>query len=136
MTTLHLPELITAGFLAVSDNPYVILFMINILLLILGGPMDMAPMIVILSPILLPVCMALGMDPIHFGIMMIFILGNGLVDAARRDCFVRRLRDRKDKRYRGNKGNDAFLPRDDSGSFPDHVHSGILDVASRNNEIA
>lgn len=79
MTTLHLPELITTGFLAVSDNPYVILFMINILLLILGGPMDMAPMIVILSPILLPVCMALGMDPIHFGIMMIFNSGMGLL---------------------------------------------------------
>ena len=53
--------------------------MINILLLILGGPMDMAPMIVILTPILLPVCMKLGMDPIQFGLVLIFNAGMGLL---------------------------------------------------------
>jgi tripartite ATP-independent transporter DctM subunit len=79
MTMLRLPDLITNLFLAVSDNPIIILFMINILLLILGGPMDMAPMIVILTPILLPVCMKLGMDPIQFGLVLIFNAGMGLL---------------------------------------------------------
>ena len=53
--------------------------MINVLLLLLGGPMDMAPMILILTPILLPVCVKLGMDPIQFGIIMIFNSGMGLL---------------------------------------------------------
>jgi tripartite ATP-independent transporter DctM subunit len=79
MTILRLPDLITQGFLAVSHSPWVILLMINILLLLLGGPMDMAPMIVILTPILLPVCMKLGMDPIQFGLVLIFNAGMGLL---------------------------------------------------------
>lgn len=79
MTTLHLPDLITQLFLAVSHEPWIIFLMINVLLLLLGGPMDMAPMIVILTPILLPVCMELGMHPIHFGIMLVFNAGMGLL---------------------------------------------------------
>lgn len=79
MNMLHLPELITNLFLSISSNPIIILLLINVLLLILGGPMDMAPMILILTPILLPVCMKLGMDPIHFGIMLIFNSGMGLL---------------------------------------------------------
>jgi TRAP transporter, DctM subunit len=79
MAYLHLPDLITEWFLSVSDSPWVILMMINILLLILGGPMDMAPMILILTPVLLPVCQAIGMDPIHFGIVLIFNAGMGLL---------------------------------------------------------
>lgn len=79
MAYLHLPDLITQWFLSVSDSPWVILLMINILLLILGAPMDMAPMILILTPVLLPVCKAIGMDPIHFGIVLIFNAGMGLL---------------------------------------------------------
>ena len=79
MAYLHLPDIITGWFLSVSDRPWVILLMINILLLALGGPMDMAPMILILTPVLLPVCTAIGMDPIHFGIMLIFNAGMGLL---------------------------------------------------------
>jgi tripartite ATP-independent transporter DctM subunit len=79
MAYLHLPDIITSWFLAISDQPWVILLLINILLLILGGPMDMAPMILILTPVLLPVCTAIGMDPIHFGIMLIFNAGMGLL---------------------------------------------------------
>jgi tripartite ATP-independent transporter DctM subunit len=79
MSHLHLPDIITDVFLAVSDKPWVILLMINILLIILGGPMDMAPMIVILTPVLLPVCAALGMHPVQFGIMLIFNAGMGLL---------------------------------------------------------
>lgn len=79
MAYLSLPDLITSWFLSVSDNKYVILLMINILLLILGGPMDMAPMILILTPVLLPVATAMGMDPVHFGLMLIFNAGMGLL---------------------------------------------------------
>jgi tripartite ATP-independent transporter DctM subunit len=79
MTILRLPDLITSGFLAISETPWVILLMINLLLLLLGGPMDMAPMIVILTPILLPVCMKLGMDPVQFGLVLIFNAGMGLL---------------------------------------------------------
>lgn len=79
MAYLEVPEMITEWFLSVSNNPYIILLMINILLLILGGPMDMAPMILILTPVLLPVCTAIGMDPIHFGLVLIFNAGMGLL---------------------------------------------------------
>lgn len=79
MAYLNLPDLITDWFLAVSDKPWVIFLMINVLLLLLGGPMDMAPMILILTPVLLPVCVKLGMDPIQFGIIMIFNAGMGLL---------------------------------------------------------
>lgn len=76
---LKIPDLITELFLQVSDNPFIILLLINILLLILGGPMDMAPMILIMTPILLPVAAKLGMDPIHFGILLILNSGMGLL---------------------------------------------------------
>ena len=79
MNMVHLPDLITQWFLVLSDKPWVILLLINVLLLVLGGPMDMAPMILILTPILLPVCMKLGMHPIQFGILMIFNAGMGLL---------------------------------------------------------
>jgi tripartite ATP-independent transporter DctM subunit len=79
MAYLSIPDMITSWFLSVSDNKYVILMLINILLLILGGPMDMAPMILILTPVLLPVCIAMGMDPIHFGLILIFNAGMGLL---------------------------------------------------------
>lgn len=76
---LQIPAMITELFIGFTDNPYLILFMINILLLILGAPMDMAPLILIMTPILFPVVTALGMDPVHFGIVMILNLGIGLL---------------------------------------------------------
>lgn len=76
---LKIPAMVTDLFLGFTDNPYTILFMINILLLILGAPMDMAPLILIMTPILYPVVTALGMDPVHFGIVMILNLGIGLL---------------------------------------------------------
>ena len=78
MTRLRIPAAITNGLIGFSDNPYVIFFIINILLLILGCFMDMAPLIMIMTPILLPVVTELGMSPIHFGIVIIFNLAIGL----------------------------------------------------------
>lgn len=79
MAYLKLPELITQAFLTISDSPFIIMMLINILLLILGGPMDMAPMILIMTPVLLPVCTAIGIDPVHFGLILIFNAGMGLL---------------------------------------------------------
>lgn len=76
---LQIPGVIADLFLSFSDNPIIILLMINILLLILGAPMDMAPLILIMTPILFPVVTSLGVDPVHFGIIMILNLGIGLL---------------------------------------------------------
>lgn len=71
------PQLLTDALLGISDNPYVILLMLNLLLLGLGMIMDMAALILICTPIFLPVAQQFGMDPIQFGIMMMN-LGLGL----------------------------------------------------------
>jgi TRAP-type C4-dicarboxylate transport system permease large subunit len=63
---------------AISQNPFTILLMINIVLLVLGTFMDMAPLIIITTPIFLPVVEKFGIDPVHFGVIMILNLGIGL----------------------------------------------------------
>jgi tripartite ATP-independent transporter DctM subunit len=79
LTYLKVPMLITETLLAISENPIVILLIINLLLLVLGAPLDMAPLILIMTPILYPVVTSLGMDPVHFGIVLILNLGIGLI---------------------------------------------------------
>jgi tripartite ATP-independent transporter DctM subunit len=79
MTLMQIPLKITLLFTSLSSNPYVILFLVNIMLLILGTLMDMAPLILILTPILLPVVKTLGVDPVHFGIIIMVNLGIGLL---------------------------------------------------------
>jgi tripartite ATP-independent transporter DctM subunit len=76
---MQLPAKVTHFFLTISDNKYVILFLINLLLLFLGTLMDMAPLLLICTPILLPVVQNFGVDPVHFGIVMLVNLGIGLV---------------------------------------------------------
>ncbi|UYM06232.1 TRAP transporter large permease [Solicola gregarius] len=76
---LQVPTLITDWLLQVSDSKFVVLLLINILLLALGAVMDMAPLILIMTPILLPVTSALGMDPVQFGIMLLLNLSIGLI---------------------------------------------------------
>jgi tripartite ATP-independent transporter DctM subunit len=78
MALMQAPAKITAAFLAVSDNKYVILMLINVLLLVLGCLLDMAPAILICTPILLPVMKNFGVDPVHFGMIMMLNLGIGL----------------------------------------------------------
>lgn len=78
MTELRIPAAIANTLLAVTDNKYVLLLIVNILLLALGCFMDMAPLITIMTPILLPVVQTVGVDPIHFGVIMIFNLAVGL----------------------------------------------------------
>ncbi len=80
MTVLRVPELMTNALLSITDNRVLLLLIINVLLLVLGCFMDMAPLIMIMTPILLPVVTSkiIGMNPVHFGVMLIFNLAIGL----------------------------------------------------------
>ncbi|MBV8165982.1 MAG: TRAP transporter large permease, partial [Alphaproteobacteria bacterium] len=75
MALMQVPAKMTAMFLTVSHDKNVILFMVNILLLVLGCLLDMAPSILICTPILLPVMVNFGVDPVHFGMIMLLNLG-------------------------------------------------------------
>jgi len=79
MTLMQIPSKITSMFLTLSDNRYVILMCLNFMLLALGTLMDMAPLILILTPILMPVITGIGVDPVHFGMIMLVNLGIGLI---------------------------------------------------------
>ncbi|UNK70715.1 TRAP transporter large permease [Microbacterium sp. H1-D42] len=88
----RLPQLVTAGLLGFTDNVFVVLLIIMVILLLAGTVMDPTPAILIFTPIFLPVVTALGVDPIHFGAMMVFNMclgnisppiGNNLFVAAR-----------------------------------------------------
>lgn len=78
LTMERVPERLTAAMLRLSSNPVVLLLIINAGLLVIGTFMDMAPAILILTPILLPVARSIGMDPVHFGIVLMLNLGIGL----------------------------------------------------------
>jgi tripartite ATP-independent transporter DctM subunit len=79
MAIMQIPAKATEFFLTITANKYVLLFLINLLLLLLGTFMDLAPMLLICTPILLPVVVKFGVDPIHFGMIMILNLGIGLI---------------------------------------------------------
>ena len=79
MTMMQIPLKITTLFTSFSTEAWVILACINIMLLVLGTLMDMAPLILILTPILLPVIKSIGIDPVHFGMIMMVNLGIGLI---------------------------------------------------------
>jgi tripartite ATP-independent transporter DctM subunit len=79
MVIMQVPAKVTALFLSISENKYVFLLLVNILLLVLGTFMDLAPMLLICTPIFLPVIAKLGIDPVHFGMIMILNLGIGLI---------------------------------------------------------
>ena len=76
---LHVPELAANALNGVSENPIVIALLINLILLFLGCIMDMAPIILIATPILLPVATSIGINPVQFGIMMVLNCGIGLL---------------------------------------------------------
>jgi C4-dicarboxylate transporter DctM subunit len=75
----RVPQMLMGGFLAISTNPWVILAIINVLLLILGCLMDSIPILIILVPVLSPLILKLGIDPIHFGVVMVLNLMIGLL---------------------------------------------------------
>jgi tripartite ATP-independent transporter DctM subunit len=79
ITVAHIPELLTDTLLAISNNPYVLLLLINILILLVGCVMDLSPAILILAPIMLPLVVKMGYDPIYFGVIMVVNLCIGLL---------------------------------------------------------
>jgi tripartite ATP-independent transporter DctM subunit len=79
MAILRVPAIATEFFIHISSDKYMFLLWINILLLALGTFMDLAPMLLICTPIFLPILPAFGIDPVHFGIIMILNLGIGLL---------------------------------------------------------
>ena len=74
----NIPTIAAETLLMLSDNPIIILLIINLILLLVGAFLDMTPAVLIFTPILLPVAVALGMSPLHFGIMMVLNLSIGL----------------------------------------------------------
>lgn len=79
LTRLHVPDMAAQAITGVSNNPYVIAILLNLILLFLGCIMDMAPIILIATPILLPIATSIGIDPVQFGIMMVLNCGIGLL---------------------------------------------------------
>ena len=79
MAVAEVPLRMSEALLSISENPLVLLLIINLILLVLGTFMDMSPLIIITTPIFLPVATQLGMDPVQFGVVLILNLGIGLV---------------------------------------------------------
>ncbi|HMR33922.1 MAG TPA: TRAP transporter large permease [Geminicoccaceae bacterium] len=79
MAIMQVPLKVSELILSIADNKYTLLLLINIILLVLGTFMDLAPMLLICTPIFLPLIKQFGIDPVHFGIIMILNLGIGLL---------------------------------------------------------
>lgn len=79
LTYLHVPDLASMAISSISDNPIVLMLLINVILLFLGCIMDMAPIILIATPILLPLAKSIGIDPVQFGIIIVLNCGIGLL---------------------------------------------------------
>jgi tripartite ATP-independent transporter DctM subunit len=78
LALLQIPAAMIQLMTSISDSPIVVFLLINLILLVLGCFMDMAPLILITTPIFLPVVTQFGMDPVHFGIVLVLNLGIGL----------------------------------------------------------
>src|SRR6187397_412996 len=79
MAIMRIPAMATEFFISISSDEYTFLLYINILLLLLGTFMDLAPMLLICTPILLPVILKFGIDPVHFGMILLVNSGIGLI---------------------------------------------------------
>lgn len=79
LTLLHVPSIAASAITGLTDNPIILALLINLILLVLGCIMDMAPIILIATPILLPLATSIGIDPIQFGIMIVLNCGIGLL---------------------------------------------------------
>lgn len=79
LTTLHVPSLAANAVIGLTNNPILIALLLNLILLVLGCIMDMAPIILIATPILLPIATSIGINPIQFGIMIVLNCGIGLL---------------------------------------------------------
>jgi tripartite ATP-independent transporter DctM subunit len=79
LTVVQIPQSIATAVLSVTREPFIVLLIINFFLLLVGMVMDLTPALLILAPVLLPVALQVGIDPVFFGVMMVINLGIGLV---------------------------------------------------------
>ncbi len=79
MTLMRIPAMAAEFFASLTSDKYMFLLYVNVLLLVLGTFMDLAPMLLICTPVFMPIIKKYGIDPVHFGIVMIFNLGIGLL---------------------------------------------------------
>ena len=79
LTRLHVPDMAANAIIGLTDNPILIALLLNAILLVLGCIMDMSPIILIATPILLPIAKSIGIDPVQFGIIVILNCGIGLL---------------------------------------------------------
>jgi tripartite ATP-independent transporter DctM subunit len=82
----NIPQMMSAALLTISDNPTVVLFVINLILLVAGCVSDVAPNILVLTPIFFPVINKLGIDPVHFGVVVTVNMAIGLVTPPVGNC--------------------------------------------------
>ncbi len=116
LTRLHVPDNAAKAIIGISDNPYVIAILLDLILLFLGCIMDMAPIILIATPILLPIATSIGITPIQFGIIMILNCGIGL-------CSFHRVSGGEAAHGKGGKGHAAFLPMYAGGAFTHYIRA-------------
>ena len=79
LTRLHVPDMAANAIVGLTNNPILIALLLNLILLVLGCIMDMSPIILIATPILLPIATSIGIDPVQFGIIMVLNCGIGLL---------------------------------------------------------
>lgn len=79
LTRLHVPDLAANAITGLTSNPIILALLLNLILLVLGCIMDMAPIILIATPILLPIATSIGIDPVQFGVMVVLNCGIGLL---------------------------------------------------------
>ncbi|MBE5982197.1 TRAP transporter large permease [Lacrimispora sp. AGF001] len=79
LTSLHVPDMAAHAITGITSNPIILALLLNLILLILGCIMDMSPIILIATPILLPIATSIGIDPVQFGIIMVLNCGIGLL---------------------------------------------------------
>ena len=79
LTRLHVPDLAAGAITGLTTNPIILALLLNLILLVLGCIMDMAPIILIATPILLPIATSIGIDPVQFGIIVVLNCGIGLL---------------------------------------------------------
>ena len=124
LTLLHVPELASNFMISLTDNRVILIILLNVILLVLGIIMDMAPIILIATPILLPIATGLcGLDPVQFGIIVVLNCGIDLLTPGGRGS-VHRLRRSQAAHGEGGQGYFALLSVHDHRPAADFLHPG------------
>lgn len=125
LTLLHVPDFAAKAIVGLTDNRVILIIMLNVILLVLGMIMDMAPIILIATPILLPIATQFcGLDPVQFGIIVVLNCGIGLLTPPGGRGAVHRLGCGQAADGKGGQGDPAFLFMHDRGAAADLLYPG------------